>query len=99
MAVRLVYRDEALEDIADAMRWYAARSEGLGERFLKAVLEREALISKYPKGAPVVHKHFRQTPINSFPFLMVYGLVKNELIIYRIFHTKQHPRKKFKRRT
>ena len=60
---------------------YASRAEGLDERFLNAVLEREALISKYPKGAPLVFKHFRQTPINSFPFLMVYGLVKNELII------------------
>ena len=81
MAARLIYRDEALDDIAEAMRWYASRAEGLDERFLNAVLEREALISKYPKGAPLVFKHFRQTPINSFPFLMVYGLVKNELII------------------
>jgi hypothetical protein len=33
----LVYRDEATEDIAEAMSWYGRGSAGLDERFLKEV--------------------------------------------------------------
>lgn len=98
MTLRVVYRDEAIADIAEAMRWYRARQDGLDERFLDAVLACEALVRQFPKGAPVVHRHMRQTPLKGFPYVLVFGTWHGELVVYRVFHTSQHPRTKLKRR-
>ena len=96
MALIVIYRDEAIDDITDAMRWYRDQKKGLEENFIKAVLACEAFIEQYPKGAPVIHKHFRQTPLKGFPYVMIFGAWHGELVIYRLFHTSQHPKKKFK---
>jgi len=66
MGLVVVYREEATDDIAEAIRWYHDQLAGLDERFLKAVLSCEARIHQFPKGAPVVHKHMRQVPLRAF---------------------------------
>ncbi|MBK8499084.1 MAG: type II toxin-antitoxin system RelE/ParE family toxin [Flavobacteriales bacterium] len=98
MALSLVYRDEATDDIAEAMRWYRSKQDGLDERFLLEVLACEAMMLQFPKGAAVVYKRFRQVLVKGFPYVMVYGVRDNGLIVYRVFHTSQHPKKKFKKR-
>jgi len=35
----------------------------------------------------VVHKHQRQVPLKGFPYVLIYGVWHNELVIYRVFHT------------
>jgi len=45
-----------------------------------------------------VLKHFRQLPLSGFPYVLLYGVWRDEIIIYRVFHTSQHPKKKFKKR-
>ena len=98
MALSVIYRDEATDDIVEAMRWYRDQKEGLDEHFLAAVLACEAFVQQFPKGAPVVHKHHRQTPVKGFPYVMLFGVWHHELVIYRIFHTSQHPKKRFRRK-
>lgn len=80
------------------MRWYHSQLAGLDERFLKAVITCERLIHQFPKGAPVVHKDLRQVPLKGFPYVILYGVWHDELVIYRVFHTSQHPKKKFTRK-
>ena len=46
MSWAISYRDEATDDIADAMTWYRSRAVGLDERFLKEVLACEVLIDR-----------------------------------------------------
>jgi plasmid stabilization system protein ParE len=98
MKLVLIYRDEATADIAEAMRWYRSKGPGLDERLLSEVLECEAFIIQHPKGAPVVYKHFRQFPLKGFPYVMLFGIWHEELIVYRLFHTGQNPKRKFKRK-
>ena len=98
MTSRPTYHDDATSDIAEAMAWYRSKKAGLDEQFLAAVLECEAVIARFPKGAPLVLKHFRQLPLSGFPYVLLYGVWRDEIIIYRVFHTSQHPKKKFKKR-
>jgi plasmid stabilization system protein ParE len=98
MAPTLIYRDEATDDIAEGMAWYRDRAEGLDERFLKEVLACEAAIRKFPRGSPIIYKHFRKLPLHGFPYVMLYGEWKNEVVIYRVFHTSQHPKKRFRKK-
>ena len=98
MKWNLVYRDEATEDIAEAMSWYGRRSAGLDERFLKEVLACEALLLQFPKGAPVVYKHFRQMPMKGFPYVIMYGLWHGSIVIHRVFHTSQELGQRFRKK-
>ena len=97
MSWAVVYREEATEDIAAAMGWYEARVKGLGDRFLKEVLTCERLIGQFPKGAPVVYKHFRQLPMKGFPYVIIYGLWRGTVLVYRIFHTSMAPERRIRR--
>ncbi|MBL7958173.1 MAG: type II toxin-antitoxin system RelE/ParE family toxin [Flavobacteriales bacterium] len=98
MSWAISYRDEATDDIADAMTWYRSRAVGLDERFLKEVLACEVLMLQFPKGAPVVYKHFRQLPMKGFPYVVMYGLWHGTIVIYRVFHTRQDPGKRFRKK-
>lgn len=98
MAVTVLYRDEAVDDITEAMQWYRAQKAGLEQHFLSSVLECEKFLLQFPKGAPVIHKHLRQTPLKGFPCVMLFGVWHGDLVICRNFHTSQHPKKKLKRK-
>ena len=93
----LIYRDEAVLDIGEAMRWYREQLPGLEERFLEEILACEAVIIRHPRGAPLVYKHFRQLPLKGFPYVMLYGIHKGNLYLYRVFPTRMDPAKKYKR--
>ena len=74
------------------------QQDGLDELFLAAVLACEAFVLQFPKGAPVVHKNQRQTPLKGSPYVMLFGVWNDELVIYRLFPTSQHPKQKFRRK-
>ena len=38
---------------------------------------------------------FRQAPLDNFPYVLVYRLMNDEIVIFRLFHTSQDPDRKF----
>ncbi len=95
---KLIYRDDADTDIAESMWWYRQRQIGLDERFLAEVENCAKYIVQFPKGFQVVYKRFRQAPLDGFPFVIIYEVFDDAIVVYRIFHTSQDPKKKFKRK-
>jgi hypothetical protein len=60
--VRLVVREAAEADIAEAARWYEQRSLGLGSEFLRAVDVTLAEITRVPERYPLVRGAARTSP-------------------------------------
>ena len=59
MPFNIEVKDEAKQDIADAMFWYASKVENLDKRFLKAVEETLYRIQWNPFAFKRVYKKFR----------------------------------------
>jgi 2-oxo-4-hydroxy-4-carboxy--5-ureidoimidazoline (OHCU) decarboxylase len=72
----LVVKDEARQDIADAMSWYASRVENLDKRFLKAVEQALFRIQRNPFAFKKVYKKFRQSAVKKFPYVILISLNK-----------------------
>ncbi len=99
--MRMIYsfefKDESKNDIIEASAWYRKQQPGLEIRFLSAVEEAVQRIVNNPYAGQKIYKAYRQTAIKKFPYVLVYEIIDNSIINYILFHTSQHPKKKFRR--
>jgi plasmid stabilization system protein ParE len=96
MIFKIVIKEEAYQDLQTAYDYYEEQRSVLGEEFLEEIKEKLDYIRKYPLHFGKVEKQFRQTLIDRFPYLLIYELSGNEIIVYSFFHASQDPYKKFK---
>jgi plasmid stabilization system protein ParE len=98
MAYRLIVRQAAAEDAAEAWNYYESRQKGLGDRFLAEVLERYQDISEHPQYYGFIdEKHcIRDVKLRHFPYLIVYEVEDNSVIVYAVHCAYRHPDKRFR---
>ncbi len=94
----LILRPSARKDIADGDKWYEGKSQGLGDRFLLEVQRCLGYILANPSGFQRVHEQFRQAPLKVFPYVIVYRLDGDLTVVMRVFHTSQHPGKRYRKK-
>ncbi len=99
MAYRLIILKGAADDALEAYNYYEELQQGLGDRFLSEVLERYNDISKHPQYYGFVdEKHVvRDVILKSFPYLVVYEVEDNTVVIYAVHCTYKNPDEKFKK--
>lgn len=97
--IQLVH--SAREDIVNALHYY--QQSGIGEKkFQELLTNRIDEIASFPTGLLPIKPNITSSPLstkrneqNSFPYHIYYSSTETELIILRIFHTRQHPDKVF----
>lgn len=77
--------------------WYEERLKGLGDKFVKEVIERISDIQESPDRYPARYKNYKETSIDTFPFLIIYRINKRRKLIriVSVFHTSRNPKKKY----
>ncbi|WP_029036290.1 type II toxin-antitoxin system RelE/ParE family toxin [Salinimicrobium xinjiangense] len=97
MAFKPVLLPRAQNEISDAIDWYERREKGLGEYFL-IELENELnrivnnpLIFKETDGT---HTKFRKAVLSKFPFIILFTLSGDDIIVHSVFHSSLNPYKK-----
>jgi hypothetical protein len=95
MASKLIIEHEAQIEIDEAIDWYETQQIGLGLEFLnyldgyfQTLKNQKALFEI--KRKPV----FRELPLKRFPYIIIYEVIQNQIIVYSVFHTFQDPEKK-----
>ncbi len=88
--------DEVFYDIEEVIVYYDLLVLGLGMRFYKEFQETINIISINPNLFNKKRKNYRQVKMKKFPFLIVYELESNKIIVSRLFHAKRNPKYKFK---
>lgn len=97
MIERVIYTEEADDDIAESYDWYESREPGLGEDFLRCVEACVLTIQRHPHIFPVAVDEFRRAPIRRFPYEIFYEPAPHRIDIYAVFHCSQDPQKWRKR--
>lgn len=97
MPYKVIVKEETWKDIADAMDWYAPKAKNLDKNFLQEVENTISRIRLNPAGYKKVYKTFRQTSVWKFPYIIIFQLEAQSIIIYSVFNTWQHPGKKLLR--
>jgi len=90
----LEIKEEAVFDIKEAYLYYEEQRIGLGKRFLDALETYLERVQKYPEHYQTKRKPYREAFIKDFPFLIIYEIEANKVIIYAIFNTWKNPNKK-----
>jgi len=86
----------------DAADWYDARSPGLGDEFTDEVESKVRDIVRMPRLYPRVYTQrrgheIRQALVRRFPYLVIYEVTANEVIVVAVIHARSRNRKWRKR--
>ena len=79
-----------------AYDWYEEQKQGLGEAFLTELDTCYLKLESHPNHYGKIKKNFRQVSLKRFPFVVVYEMIKKDVVVFAVFHTKRNPKRKTK---
>jgi toxin ParE1/3/4 len=85
------FHDAADAELLEAISYYDAKVNGLGDRFLAEVRAATKYIERYPEIAPVKDEGVRVKVLLRFPYSLMYVIGENELLILAIAHHSRRP--------
>ncbi|QKJ29278.1 type II toxin-antitoxin system RelE/ParE family toxin [Mucilaginibacter mali] len=81
----------------EAYDWYEKEQAGVGEIFLKELYGCIDKIEAWPTVYAKVKDEYRQINLKRFPYVVLFRIIQNDIVVYAVFHTSRSPRKKYKR--
>jgi len=95
MGYKLDIWDDAKIEIFKGYKWYENKRFELGQEFINEVEETLEYIEKYPKHYQIKYKNkYREAVLKRFPYLIIYEIIENIIIVYSVFPSKDNPNKK-----
>lgn len=91
----LILKPRAILMTRDAYDWYETQKPGLGEELLEELDAMYNKLALHPEYFGKVKKNFRQAALKRFPFVIVYEIIKTEVVVFAVFHTSRNPKGKF----
>jgi toxin ParE1/3/4 len=89
MSYNLVIQTEALLDIQEAFEWYEKKREGLGYLLIEEIEICYRNLSDHPYHYSYINKQYRRIKVNRFPYLIIYEIESDEIIINSVRHAKR----------
>lgn len=98
MSFQVIIKEEALQDIQEAYEYYELKQLGLGEKFLQKLQQRLLHLSKHPNNYGFIDEDYlkilRDVKIDKFPFVIVFEIEHDTVIVYAIHNCYKLPSKK-----
>ena len=91
MSLQIVFRAEAQTEFDEAFDWYEQQQAGLGVDFLACVAEVLERIESLPEAYEVVFEGVRRAVVSKFPYLILYKVESNWVVVLAVFHSKRDP--------
>ncbi|HCR74905.1 MAG TPA: plasmid stabilization system [Chryseobacterium sp.] len=93
MIYEIIIQEEAGLEILEAYIYYGNAQKGLGEKFMKQLNKYFVRIQNHPKHFEI-KKNYREAFVQKFPYLIIFDIIDNKIIILSVFNTHQNPTKK-----
>ena len=89
MHYEIVTSPTAFMETGDAYDYYENQSPGLGDRFLKSLEDAYQKLSVGPQHYGFINsrKDIRDMNIKTFPFVIIFQIVENKVLVLRVFNT------------
>ncbi len=91
----LIIKPLAVATARDVYLWYEDQRAGLGELFLAALDSGLKNIQPTPMANAKVKRNYRQVRLHRFPYVIVYEIIRSEIVVLTVFHIRRNPRHKF----
>jgi len=95
MVFKIVISRLAESEIDETIEFYESKRKGFGKLFLDYFKGYLKILKTNPELFSIKKAPFyRELPLKKFPFVIIYEVFQNEVIIYSVFHTSRNPTKK-----
>ncbi len=84
---------EAERELEDAFWWYERQRSGLGLEFLLAFDAAVEGLRRLPEGHELVALKTRKALLRRFPYLVLYAVEAERVLITAVFHGRRDPRR------
>lgn len=89
---QVIISKDAENDLKKSCEWYDLQQAGLSNKFLKAFFYTLKFIEANPLIYQIRHKRkYRFAKMNGFPFVIVYKIDKQMVLVNAVFHTSRNP--------
>lgn len=95
---KLIILEPAVLELENACLYYNEKVSGLGFEFEEEVVALLELIKDNPLLFPIKFAYIHEAVMKRFPFVINYEVSGKQIIVSAIFHVKQNPAKKIKRK-
>jgi plasmid stabilization system protein ParE len=93
---RIIIRPQATDMAENAYDWYEEQQVGLGKLFVDELVGCYDRLETWPAAYAIIDRNYRQIILKTFPYVVVYEIIEEVVVIFAVFHTSQNPKKKFK---
>ena len=87
----IILLPKAQRELFQSIEFYEQQLKGLGTLFSQEIFEAIDLIRLYPEGYQLITRHTRKCSLRKFPYLILYGIINNTVVISSIAHQHRHP--------
>jgi len=94
MTYKLILKSRDHLDLAEAIEYYQNKRKVLGNKFLKCIHKFFDRIAKNSLHYSLKSNNFREAYIQKFPYVIIYDVIDNEIVVFSVFNTHQNPTKK-----
>lgn len=92
MVFNIVISPLAAKEIDASIFYYNSRKIGLGFEFLVYLKGYLSILRRNPELFPLKRKKiYREIAMKKFPFIIIYEILNEEVVIYSVFHTSRNP--------
>ena len=92
MNYTVLIQSEAVNDTREAFDWYEAQQPGLGYEYLEEVENGYEKLSNQPLHYSFINERFRKLKVARFPYVIIYEIEDNRVIIVSVWHTSIKPK-------
>ena len=94
MAFSLFVTERAQSNINEAIDWYEFKGRNLGKSFFTDFEATLNYILRNPYLFPLKIHPFRETTLSNFPYLIIYDIIDDTVVVVSVFNTSKNPLKK-----
>jgi toxin ParE1/3/4 len=89
--VKIQFAQRARRELIREANWYDRQGPRLSNEFLDEVARALRQIKEFPSAAPEIGGGYRRHILDRFPFVLVYRLKGEAIVIFAIAHHKRRP--------
>jgi len=89
--MRVIFSENAVLELVDAVDYYNQEHPGLGNRFENEVKKAVERISEYPTSWSLERGEIRKYLMHKFPYKLLYSIEKDHLFIIAVAHQHRRP--------
>jgi toxin ParE1/3/4 len=93
MAYNLSLQTEAILEIQEAFEWYEEQKEGLGYELLEEIEACYNNLKTHPERYSYINGFYRRIKTNRFPYILIYEIWGDDIIVNSVRHIKRKPYK------